>query len=130
MKRTVDDYLAEAEGAPGEVARALYDLLRDAAPELTEEIKWGQPVFSYEGPVCYFRVGKKHVTLGFWRGVQLKKINGDLRSGGDMMAHLWLRSTNDLDQAAIKTLVTKAIALNRSNGDPTKERRQELVSGG
>ncbi len=128
MDRTVDDYVAAAEGVPGEVARALCQLLRKVAPELTEAIKWGQPVFSCEGPVCYFRAGKKHVTLGFWRGIQLMKINEGLQGGGDMMAHLKLRKMDDLDPSAIEALVTKAIALNRSKGDPTKERRQGLTS--
>ncbi len=128
MDRTVDDYLAAAEGLPGDVARKLYDLLHEVGPELTEAIKWGQPVFSSNGPVCYFRAGRTHVTFGFWRGSQLKKVSSRLESGGDMMAHLKLRTLDDVDDTDIKTLVTKAIALNRDRGDPTKERRQGLTA--
>lgn len=130
MDRTVEDYLAAAEGAPAAVARKLHGVLKSVGPELTEAIKWGQPVFSFNGPVCYFRVGKNHVTFGFWRGSQLKKVSGSLESGGDMMAHLKLRTAEDVDAAPIEKLVTKAIALNRDKGDPTKERRQGLTSSG
>lgn len=130
MKPTVDEYVAKAEGSPGEIARALRALLRRLAPDLSEEMKWGQPVFSLGGPVCYFRAGKSHVTFGFWRGVALMKINENLESGGDMMAHLKLRTLADVDDKVIGPLVAKAIELNRSKGDPTRERRQGLTSAG
>ena len=123
MERGVEDYLAGLEGAPGAVAAVLRDLLRTIAPELGETIKWGQPVYSSGGPVCYFRAGKNHVTFGFWRGAELGKLSPRLERSGDKMAHLKLRTLDDIDEAEIRAMVCKAMELNRDKGDPSKERR-------
>lgn len=123
MGNSVDNYLGECEGAPGDVARALRTMILGIAPELEESFKWGQPVYASNGPVCYFRAGKNHVTFGFWRGVALGKVNSKLESGGDRMAHLKLAAMEDLDKTEVEALLTAAIGLNAAKGDPTKEVR-------
>lgn len=125
MVRTVDDYMASVEGVPGEVAHRLRTLLHEIAPEMDEALKWSQAVYSSNGPVCYFRAGKNHVTFGFWRGNTLRKHHERLESGGEKMAHLKLRTLDDIDATEITSLVKSAIELNRKRGDPTKEPRKE-----
>ncbi len=125
MARTVDDYMVSLTGTPAEVARELRGMILKIAPELEESIKWNQPVYSHGGPVCYFRAGTKHVTFGFWRGNALRKVNDKLESGGDMMAHLKLRTLDELDRSEVKQLLRAAIELNQKRGDPTKEVRKE-----
>lgn len=125
MSRTVDDYMAALEGTPGEVARALRKVIHKLAPEMDEALKWNQAVYSSNGPVCYFRAGKNHVTFGFWRGNTLRKKNQQLESSGDKMAHLKLRTLDDIDRSEIKTLLHAAIELNEKRGDPTREPRKE-----
>ena len=125
MTRTVDDYLSDLEGTPGDVARALRRMIRNIAPDIDEALKWNQAVYSSNGPVCYFRSGKTHVTFGFWRGNTLRKKNERLEGSGEKMAHLKLRRIDDLNKPEIKSLLLSAIALNEKRGDPTLEPRKE-----
>jgi len=47
--RTVDEYLAALEPERREAVGALRDLVRDAAPDLTEIIKWNSPDYALDG---------------------------------------------------------------------------------
>lgn len=125
MPITVDDYMDGLKGTPAEVARELRKMILKMGPQLEESMKWNQPVYAYGGPVCYFRAGARHVTFGFWRGGTLRKHNDRLESGGEKMAHLKLRTLDDLDRSEIKALLHKAIELNEKRGDPLLEIRKE-----
>lgn len=125
MARTVDDLMEGLEGTPGEVARELRKTILKFAPDMEEALKWNQAVYFSNGPVCYFRAGRNHVTFGFWRGNTLRKKNQKLESSGEKMAHLKLRTLDDLDRSEIKSLLQSAIALNEKRGDPTLEPRKD-----
>ena len=85
---TVDDYVAKLPADKQRLVAALIALVRESAPGATVSIKWGQPVFEQNGPVCYVSAFKNHVNLGFWRGRELPTGKGILQSGGKMMAHV------------------------------------------
>lgn len=120
MGKTVEDYVRGLEGWQADVAAELRRVIRDAAPELTEAIKWGQPVYEWNGPVCYFKAHKNHVTFGFWRGVELGSVEPQLESSGSRMAHLKITATGDVKRRKLTALVKAAVDLNRKKGDPTK----------
>ena len=79
-------------------------------------------MFEQNGPLCWIKAHKAHVTLGFWRGLQLPSGAGVIEGSGQKMGHLKLRSAADLQPALIRKLVREAVALNREHGDPTKGR--------
>jgi hypothetical protein len=120
--KTVDNYIAGLEGGQREVAVALRQLIRKAAPRATEAIKWAQPVYDVNGPICYFRAFKRHVNFGFWRGAQLKDPHGLLESTGDKMGHIKLTGVGDIRKAAFQALVREAVRLNQKLGDPSRIR--------
>jgi len=47
--RTVDEYLAAQSPERREQVEALRDLVRDAAPELAEIVKWNSPNYTLDG---------------------------------------------------------------------------------
>ena len=117
---TVDEYIAGLEPGKAGIARALRKAILAAAPSLHEVIKWAEPVYESDGPVCWFKAHSKHVTFGFWRGAALLDMDDCLETSGSKMAHMKLTSVGDVKPSAIAKLVTKAVALNRKLGDPTK----------
>jgi hypothetical protein len=118
--RTVDEYAAGVGGWRSEVVLALRDLVREAAPEAKESIKWAQPVYELNGPFCYIRAFKNHVNFGFWRGVELPDPEGILTGRGEKMRHVKLDGLDDIREDVFRDLVRDAVMLNRSKGDPTK----------
>ena len=120
MTKTVDQYVSGLKGWQADVGRQLRKIILGAAPELRESIKWAEPVYESNGPVCHFKAHKNHVTFGFWRGAELRKLSERLESSGSKMAHIKITSANDVLPRDFAALVTAAVELNRSKGDPTK----------
>src|SRR4051812_43119370 len=89
---TVDAYIARLDAAQRAITERLRALVREAAPEATESIKWAQPVYEIDGPFAYLRASSAHVTLGFWRGTELSDPGGLLIGEGDRMKHLKVAS--------------------------------------
>lgn len=110
---------AKADGWRAAAVRHLVQLGKQAAPDATLSIKWGQPVFEDHGPVAFIKVAKAHVTFGFWRGAQL---DDDALEGGAQMRHIKIASVDEIDDVRVTQLVRKAVDLNRLHGDPTKRR--------
>ena len=97
----------------------LIELVSSAVPQATCSIKWGQPVFELNGPMAFIRLAKDHVTLGFWRGVELSDPAG-LLDGGERMKHLEIGADEAFDRARVVGFVREAASLNLELGDPTK----------
>jgi hypothetical protein len=117
---TVDAYVASLAAPLADVATAVRDLIRAAAPEASEAVKWAQPVYEQNGPFAYFRASSKHVTFGFWRGAELDDPNGLLEGTGEQMRHVKRASADGIDREALAAFVRQAVELNRAKGDPTR----------
>jgi hypothetical protein len=118
--KTIAGYVAGLEGWRAEVVQQLCALVQKAAPDSTGSIKWAQPVFEDHGPFCYVRAFASHVNLGFWRGADLPDDEGRMHGGGQRMAHIKIKSPQDVDAKVFTRLVKAAVQLNRTQGDPTK----------
>ena len=124
MKKSVaaespDAYIASLGGWQGRHAQALRSAVVGAAP-LQEVIKWGHLVYFSNGPVLLIRAEERRVLFGFWRGQRLRGIEPRLKPGGKYeMATLELVEQTPLEYATVVELVKKAVALNRTFGDPT-----------
>ena len=118
--RSVDEYIAGVEGWKQEILSHYRTVIREAAPEADEAIKWAQPVFSDNGPAVYLRAFKNHVNLGFWRGASLNDPDGWIETGGDKMGHIKITEENRPPDVYVAELVRQAVELNRREGDPTK----------
>ena len=122
-KKTVDEYVAELQAWQVEIVAALRTLIREAAPDATEAIKWAQPVFEDNGPFAFIRPASKHVTIGFWRGAEMADPKAVLQGDGDRMRHIKLSGVKDIQAHDVQSYVREAVALNRKHGDPTKKRK-------
>jgi len=124
MKKAVpaespDAYVAALAGW----RRTLVDSLRKAAHAAgarDERIKWGHLVFFSNGPVLLIRAEDERVLFGFWRGKRLRALDERLKGNGKYeLATIELREDDRISAAQAKQLVSAAIELNRTLGDPT-----------
>ena len=65
MTRSVEDYIANLQPAQAAVVRALCEVIRRAAPEARESIKWAQPVWEVNGPVCSVKAFTSYTNVNF-----------------------------------------------------------------
>ena len=87
--------------------------------ELTEEIKWGVPVYTYQGKnVVTISALKGAATIGFFKGVLLKDPHHILSQQGNIQSARMIRFTqaNDILQkeSVLKAYIQEAIALEAS----------------
>ena len=123
--KTVEAYVAGLDGWQADAAGRLRDVVRSAAPSLVESIKWGQPVYEDNGPVCYFRSSADHITFGFWRGAELDDPEMRLEGEGDRMKHLKIHSADEVTGELLADFVRQGVDLNRRYGSPTRKDQPE-----
>jgi hypothetical protein len=119
-EKTVDAYISSLNDKQADIVSSVRQIVREAAPNADEAIKWAQPVYSSNGPFAYIKAFKNSVNFGFWRGVDLKDPKGLLQGSGDKMRHIKLTSTDDIDAGAFSDFINQAVQLNQTKGDPTK----------
>ena len=97
-------------------------IVRKAAPKASAGIKWAQPIYELGGPIAFIKSAKAHVTIGFWRGTELKDPKGLLEGSGSKMAHIKIKQATGIPRTQVAAWVKEAAALNLTKGDPTKRK--------
>ena len=122
----IDEFIKELADWRGKWIARFRDLILKTAPEVTEEWKWGVPVWAYKGNVVAGGVFKDHVKLNFFKGASLKDPQGLFNAGLDAKATraIDLYEGDKIDEAALRDLVRAAVALNGSKAKPTKSARR------
>jgi hypothetical protein len=94
-------------------------MIRQAAPKVSEKVKWSQPVFEHHGPLTWIKAHSKHVNLGFWRGIELPDPRKLLSGTGKKIRHIKLGNLKDLGKKELQELIRVAVKLNEINGSPS-----------
>ena len=102
----VDQYVAKLPREERVICLALMALVKDAVPGAQAEIKWGMPVFTHHGLLCYIRSGKAYTRFGFYdhAGVMpdpLGLLEGESESG----RHVKVKSVAEMDKKRISEWV-------------------------
>lgn len=85
-----DRYIEKSAEFARPVLATLRDYVHAACPEVTEEIKWGMPVFVYKKKIlCNMAAFKAHCAFGFWLAPVMEDPHGLIsmnanRSMGDL----------------------------------------------
>ena len=120
----IDTKIAALEDWRGAMLSRLRELIRQADPDVIEELKWrkpsnpsGVPVWSDRGIICTGEIYKDKVKLTFARGASLddpsRLFNSSL-DGGTRRA-IDFREGDAIDEAGFKALVRAAVELNRTS---------------
>ncbi|HET7010748.1 MAG TPA: DUF1801 domain-containing protein [Anaerolineales bacterium] len=110
----VTRYIASLSDWRGPMVARLRAIILQAEPGLTEEWKWGTPVWSHNGLVCAVSAFKGYVKVNFFKGASLKDPKGLFNAGLDAktMRSIDFRQGDKIDAAALKALVRAAVAVN------------------
>jgi hypothetical protein len=108
----------------GELLARLRSLIKQADPEVVEEVKWrkpsnemqGVPVWSHDGNICTGETYKDKVKLTFVKGASLDDPAGLFNSslGGGTRRGIDFYEGDEVDEEALKALIRSAVAQNRS----------------
>jgi hypothetical protein len=112
----IDNYISGLTHWRGKMVARLRRLIREAAPELTEEWKWDTPVWSYKGNVVAAGVFKDHVKLNFFKGASLEDPQGLFNAGLDAKATraIDIAEGEEINESALQELVRAGVAYNTS----------------
>ena len=119
--RLIDQRIRDLGGWRGETLARMRALILEADPEMTEEWKWSNPVWSHHGIVCTGEAYTKVVKLTFARGATIpdpsRLFNSSLE--GNTRRAIDIHEGEKVDADAFKALVKAAVA---QNGSPAKKR--------
>jgi len=114
--RHIDQRIRELDGWRGETLARMRALILQADPEMIEEWKWSNPVWSHNGIVSTGEAYMKAVKLTFARGASIPDPSGLFNSSleGNTRRAIDIKQGEKVDAAAFKALVKSAVAYNRS----------------
>ncbi len=113
----IDGRIEELDDWRGTTLARLRALIKAADPDVIEEWKWGGPVWSHDGLICTGETYKKAVKLTLAKGASLKDparlFNASLE--GNTRRAIDVHEGEQVDEAAFKTLIRAAVALNQAS---------------
>jgi len=108
--------IAELGDWRGETLSRMRKLIKKADPDIVEEWKWMNPIWSHDGIICTGESYRKVVKLTFAKGASLKDparlFNSSL--DGNTRRAIDIHEGEKVDESAFKALVRQAVALNSS----------------
>jgi hypothetical protein len=126
----IDKRIAELGDWRGETLSRMRKLIKEADPDVVEEVKWvkptnpGVPTWSDDGIICTGETYKSVVKLTFAKGASLKDparlFNSSL--AGNTRRAIDIHEGEKVDAGAFKALIRAAVALNASGGKPRPKR--------
>lgn len=113
----------------GETLARVRLLIKEADPEVVEEVKWrkpsnpmGVPVWEHGGIICTGETYKNSVKLTFAQGASLPDPSGLFNASleGNVRRAIDLHEGDKVDEKALKALIRAAVALNVRSGKKPK----------
>lgn len=123
--RLIDARIRELGDWRGKRLSRLRALIKQADPNVVEEVKWrkpsnpaGVPVWSHDGIICTGETYKNHVRLTFAKGASLKDPKGVFNASleGNALRAIVIHERDEIDEKAFKALTRAAVSLNTSSG--------------
>jgi hypothetical protein len=121
----IDATIEDLDDWRGEMLSRLRALIKEADPDVVEEVKWrkpsnsmrGVPVWSHAGIICTGETYKNVVKMTFAKGASLKDPSRLFNSslGGSTRRAIDFHEGDELDEEALKALIRAAVAMNESS---------------
>jgi hypothetical protein len=124
--RLIDARIKKLGDWRGEVLARVRKLIKEACPDVVEDVKWrkpsnamlGVPVWEHDGIICTGETYKSYVKLTFAKGAALEDPSGLFNASleGNARRAIDIREGDRIDEAAFKALIRAAVALNTAKG--------------
>ena len=113
----IDQRIRELGGWRGETLARMRKLILEADPQIREEWKWDNPVWSHDGIICTGEAYKKAVKLTFAKGASVPDPSGLFNSSleGNTRRAIDIPEGTQVDAGAFKSLVKAAVAQNAAS---------------
>jgi len=117
----IDKRIKELGDWRGKTLAKVRKLIKEADPEIVEEVKWvkpstglGTPCWSHDGLVCTGETYKSVVKMTFAKGASLKDPSKLFNSSLDANVRraIDIHEDDKINEAALKKLIKDAVALN------------------
>ena len=109
----------------GETLARVRSIIKQADPEVVEEVKWkkpsnsmlGVPVWEHDGIICTGETYKAVVKMTFAKGASLEDPSGLFNSSleGNTRRAIDIHEGDKIDEKALMALIRAAVALNTSS---------------
>jgi hypothetical protein len=129
----IDERIKQLGDWRGKTLAKVREIIHQADPEVVEEWKWmGTPVFSHGGIICTGETYKNVVKLTFAKGAALKDPSGLFNSSleGNVRRAIDIHENEKINAAALKDLISAAVALNLAVKSKPKSRRASSKRAG
>ena len=120
----IDARIAATTDWRGETLARVRKLIKEADPDVVEEVKWrkpsnamrGVPVWEHAGIICTGETYKSAVKLTFAKGASLPDPAGLFNASleGNVRRAIDIHEGDKIDEKALKALIRAAVALNTS----------------
>lgn len=137
--RLIDARIAALGDWRGRMLARIRALIREADPDVAEQVKWrkpsnamlGVPVWEHDGIICTGETYGDKVKLTFARGARLEDPSGLFNSSLDGKARraIDFREGDTIDEEAFKALIRAAVTLNVSARAVARPERRRKRSG-
>ena len=120
--KEIDAQIKDLGDWRGETLGRVREIIKQAEPDVVEELKWrkpkspgGVPVWSLDGIICTGETYKDKVKLTFANGASLDDPSGLFNSSleGNTRRAIDIHEGEEIDEKALEELVRAAAALNR-----------------
>jgi hypothetical protein len=114
----IDKFINDLTDWRGNWIKQFRTLILKTTPEVSEEWKWGVPVWACKGNVVASGVFKDHVKLNFFKGASLPDPKKLFNAGLEAKATraIDIAEGDKVDEAALKALIRAAVDFNVSGG--------------
>jgi hypothetical protein len=119
----IDARIAALNDWRGETLARVRKLIKEADPDVVEEVKWrkpsnpmGVPVWEHDGTICTGETYKAVVKLTFAKGASLEDPSGLFNASleGNTRRAIDFHEGDKINEKALKALIRAAVALNTS----------------
>jgi hypothetical protein len=134
--RLIDAKIKKLNDWRGETLARVRKLIKEADPDVVEDVKWrkpsnpmGVPVWEHAGIICTGETYKDKVKLTFAQGAALEDPSGLFNSSldGNTRRAIDFHEGNKINEKALKVLIGAAVALNtsaRAAARPARSRKK------
>ncbi len=112
----IDAIVKKFDGWRSEKLVLIRKLIKQADPDVIEEVKWkspsnpdGVPTWSHDGIICTGETYKSHLRIAFAKGPSLKNSEGVMNSYRAVI----IREEDAVNEKAFSELVAEAVKLNQ-----------------
>ena len=93
------------------VVAMLRELMRETAPDATEGIHYGIPMYKGRKIVAYINPTKKDITFGFSHGGEFEDKFKLLRGKGKVSKHVKIKNLQNVNKEALRYYIRQALEL-------------------